>query len=382
MQLDSNTLIFSIGVLSLLMGLISWSFPTTITDREFGLREWAAGIACAGVSVLLIFLRHTMPFWMGFILPNLFLMAASSLSLMAQCRFYDRPVPKGLIGALWAIGLIGLLGFFWLDWAVAWAMASVCFTMGTQLFASMVVIVRHARKPRPLAGIFLAVTLGIMSVGYWARFVWALFNLDAPLAPISLAGAHQGALVLGALFVVSSTMSFFAGVHDAQKQLIAERARRDVLTGLVNRRAFFEWADDLEKKGARYALLMIDIDHFKSINDRHGHLGGDAVLGHAGRCLLNSFRLEDHPARYGGEEFCVLLLDTPLDAALTKAQSLVQRFRQDSIRLDSDQTIGITISVGVSDNSDGKSLLKTIQLADEALYQAKAGGRDRAVLAG
>jgi diguanylate cyclase (GGDEF)-like protein len=382
MQLDSNTLIFSIGILSLLMGLISWSFPTTITDREFGLREWAAGIACAGVSVLLIFLRHTMPFWMGFILPNLFLMAASSLSLMAQCRFYDRPVPKGLIAALWAIGLIGLLGFFWLDWAVAWAMASVCFTMGTQLFASMVVIVRHARKPRPLAGIFLAVTLGVMSAGYWARFVWALFNLDAPLAPISLAGAHQGALVLGALFVVSSTMSFFAGVHDAQKQLIAERARRDVLTGLVNRRAFFEWADEWAAKGARYALLMIDIDHFKSINDRHGHLGGDAVLSHAGRTLLNSFRLEDHPARYGGEEFCVLLLDTSIEAAMSKAQALVERFRQETIRVSPDQQISITISVGVNDNSGGKTLLKTIQGADEALYQAKASGRDRAVQAG
>lgn len=381
MQLDSNTLIFSIGILSLLMGLISWSFPTTVANREFGLREWAAGIACAGISVLLIFSRNSMPFWMGFILPNLFLMAASSLSLLAQCRFYERPRPKALIAVLWAIGLTGLLGFFWLDWAVAWAMASVCFTMGTQLFASMVVILRHARKPRPLAGLFLAVTLGFMSAGYWARFAWALFNLDAPLAPISLAGAHQGALVLGALFVVSSTMSFFAGVHDAQKQLIAEQARRDMLTGLVNRRAFFEWADQLEKKGTPYALLMIDIDHFKSINDQHGHLGGDAVLSHAGRTLLNSFRLEDHPARYGGEEFCVLLVDTPLDAAWSKAQALVERFRQETIRLGTGQNIGITISVGVSHNPGGQTLLKTIQLADEALYQAKASGRDRVVQA-
>ena len=381
MQLDSNTLIFSIGILSLLMGLISWSFPTTVTDREFGLREWAAGIACAGISVLLIFSRNEMPFWMGFFLPNIFLMSASSLSLMAQCRFYEQPIPKKLIGLLWAIGLTGLLGFFLLDWAVAWAMASVCFTMGTQLFASMVTILRHARKPRPLAGVFLAVTLGFMSAGYWARFVWALFHLDTPVAPISLAGAHQGALVLGALFVVSSTMSFFAGVHDAQKQLIAERARRDMLTGLLNRRAFFEWAEQIDAKRQPYAVLMIDIDHFKSINDTHGHLGGDTVLAHAGRLVLSSFRIEDNPCRYGGEEFCVLLPDTPVEVAHAKAQELVTRFEREHIRLGSGLSIGVTISVGVNDNRDGRNLLRTIQGADDALYEAKRNGRNQARLA-
>lgn len=247
--------------------------------------------------MLLIFSRNEMPFWMGFFLPNIFLMSASSLSLMAQCRFYEQPIPKKLIGLLWAIGLTGLLGFFLLDWAVAWAMASVCFTMGTQLFASMVTIVRHARKPRPLAGVFLAVTLGFMSAGYWARFVWALFHLDTPVAPISLAGAHQSALVLGALFVVSS------------------------------------------------------------------------------------FRIEDNPCRYGGEEFCVLLPDTPVEVAHAKAQELVTRFEREHIRLGSGLSIGVTISVGVNDNRDGRNLLRTIQGADDALYEAKRNGRNQARLA-
>ncbi len=81
-------------------------------------------------------------------------------------------------------------------------------------------------------------------------------------------------VILGALFVVCSSMSFYAIVHDQQKHEIAERARRDALTGLFNRRAFFEAAQAWERQGAAYAILMVDIDHFKSINDTYGHLIG------------------------------------------------------------------------------------------------------------
>ncbi len=123
---------------------------------------------------------------------------------------------------------------------------------------------------------------------------------------------------------------------------------------------------------------MIDIDHFKSINDTHGHLGGDTVLAHAGRLVLSSFRIEDNPCRYGGEEFCVLLTDTSADVAMAKAQDLVSRFEREQIRLSSGVSIGVTISVGVNDNRDGRNLLRTIQGADDALYEAKRNGRNQA----
>lgn len=115
--------------------------------------------------------------------------------------------------------------------------------------------------------------------------------------PVSLAGLHQSILIVGALFVVASTIIFYCMVDDEQKHLIAERARRDPLTGLFNRRAYFETAESVRGAGEPFAILMVNIDHFKSINDTHGHLGGDAVLSHAGQLVMGSFRIDGVPCR-------------------------------------------------------------------------------------
>ena len=186
-------------------------------------------------------------------------------------------------------------------------------------------------------------------------------------------------LIVGALFVVCSTMSLYAVVHDEQKNEIAERARRDPLTGLFNRRAFFEQADKLEAQGAAFSILMIDIDHFKSINDNHGHLGGDRVLVHAARLIQSVFRTDDIACRFGGEEFCVLLRECNLAQGLQLAQELVSRLAAEPLDVSDGPRVTVTTSVGVCARVPGQTLLKTLQNADAALYSAKHQGRNRAV---
>ncbi|MEE4112435.1 MAG: diguanylate cyclase [Desulfobacteraceae bacterium] len=169
----------------------------------------------------------------------------------------------------------------------------------------------------------------------------------------------------------------------AQEKL-AEMSVRDELTGMFNRRYFRE-ALEREISGAqRYghglALCMIDLDHFKRVNDAHGHLCGDRVLQEFGRLLNDSIRKYDVGCRYGGEEFAVILPDTSLD----KASALCERFRQRVKEFEFTYealTLHITASVGVAARPAGGIITgrQLVDQADKALYQAKSQGRDRVV---
>ncbi|WP_426195801.1 sensor domain-containing diguanylate cyclase [Massilia sp. DWR3-1-1] len=169
------------------------------------------------------------------------------------------------------------------------------------------------------------------------------------------------------------------------KQPGAERERnaalRDYLTGLGNRRAFFEAAEvelDRHRRSPRpTALIMFDADHFKAVNDRHGHAGGDAVLRHLAAAFNLTFRDIDIVARVGGEEFAVLLPSTGLAGAAELAERLRLLVEQAAVRVDG-ANIDYTVSAGVAvldaNVTDLEGLMKR---ADQALYAAKAGGRNR-----
>jgi diguanylate cyclase (GGDEF)-like protein len=172
-------------------------------------------------------------------------------------------------------------------------------------------------------------------------------------------------------------------VSDKRDALAARRKSLfcDHLTGVANRRAFFE-AAELELNRNRRAprptaLILVDADHFKGINDRHGHAGGDAVLRHLGGLLAATFRQVDVVARVGGEEFAVLLPSCDMEGAFAVAERLRLLVAGGRVPFDGAH-IACTISAGVT-VCDGEKLgLETLmKRADQALYAAKAGGRDR-----
>lgn len=379
MQLDSNTLIFSIGILSLLMAFISWTFPGPITERDYGLKTWSIGITFVGISLILIFLRSQLPAFLGVFMANVCLMTGGTLGLLAPARFYQVKVRRSVVVLALGIGLTGLLLHTAWGFSIAFAMVGVCFAMAVVMLYTVRVVYRHSPRPVPFAAHVFAGSMGFMGVAYLLRAAVVVANPDVPVGPVSLSGGHQSMLIVGALFVGCSTMSFYAVVHDEQKSEIAERARRDPLTGLFNRRAFFEQAEKLEAQGTDFAILMIDIDHFKSINDNFGHLGGDRVLVHAARLIQSAFRTEDIACRYGGEEFCVLLRGCDRAQALQLAEALVKRWASEPLDVSEGRRVTVTASVGVCARAFGQALLKTLQHADAALYSAKHQGRNRAV---
>lgn len=165
---------------------------------------------------------------------------------------------------------------------------------------------------------------------------------------------------------------------------LAELNRRDGLTGLFNRQTLSE---ELARACARavrsqqpLAILMMDLDHFKQVNDRYGHLAGDACLRHAAQRIQQRLRSSDLLARFGGEEFVALLDNTDLTGALDLAEQLREDFAQNPC-LYQQHSITLSLSIGLHAGmpSDASVAEQWLELADRALYRAKANGRNRIV---
>ncbi|MHA6194036.1 GGDEF domain-containing protein [Pseudomonas wadenswilerensis] len=159
-------------------------------------------------------------------------------------------------------------------------------------------------------------------------------------------------------------------------------AQTDELTGLKNRRAFFEHAQQLynhcKTNQSGLCALMVDMDHFKQINDTYGHQVGDQVLRQAGTAISASFRATDIHGRLGGEEFAILLPDTTLETAVKIAEQLIQTIAGLAV----EPIDCITASVGVASmDADDKDLPELMNNADKALYRAKALGRNQIAVA-
>ncbi len=165
---------------------------------------------------------------------------------------------------------------------------------------------------------------------------------------------------------------------------LARLSSTDTLTGLRNRRHFFAQLGQEVERAARqghgFALLSIDLDNFKSINDRHGHAAGDEALIHAARAMESQCRASDTLARVGGEEFMVLLLDV----AEAELEAVAQRFRQSiersAVVLSAGEPLHLTASIGGAVVSPDVDVRRALRLIDDALYAAKRQGRNRVVL--
>lgn len=160
---------------------------------------------------------------------------------------------------------------------------------------------------------------------------------------------------------------------------------RDVLTQLLNRRflsVILARETRLSRaKGVTFAALMIDIDHFKRINDDFGHHSGDVVLQHVAALLLNVVRGGDYVFRYGGEEFTVILVEVNLEQAAAIAEKIRGRLAEEQIPLPEDRRIRTTVSVGVACFDGHPDPARVVDLADKALYRAKTLGRNRVEMA-
>lgn len=220
---------------------------------------------------------------------------------------------------------------------------------------------------------------------YWIYLSHISNNLIADLTAKRMIVATVTYLLL---FLVTGVISVLFAKNSVQKKVafrkLQQYATTDDLTGLANRRELDKVALREFKRATRFSrhlsVLMMDLDHFKTVNDSYGHNVGDRVLKHVADICLTAIRGQDFLARYGGEEFTILLPETDIENAALLAQRICDEIAAKAYQ-DGAQPIFITISIGVSEVEDSDDDVgELIYRADKALYEAKKRGRNRVVI--
>jgi diguanylate cyclase (GGDEF)-like protein len=284
----------------------------------------------------------------------------AAVCMLVDARLLDR------VGALAAIAVGGVLTVCLLN------LMTHDTTAASQAFLAFPVLwaASHLRQ-----GAVILVT----GAALWSDCV-ALFILLPP------AEAATDVVFFGAVLVVMAVMLVRANsVQDRLVEALQEQARVDALTGLVNRRSFDEALESalIRPVGAGTALVLIDVDSFKTINDSHGHPTGDAVLVHLARVLREQIRTDDAVlSRLGGDELAVLLRDCTPEVAARRAEDLLLGVRSTPLPLPDGTLLSLSISLGVAHVPGRAGDLGTLyHEADAALYDAKRAGRGRVAVA-
>jgi diguanylate cyclase (GGDEF)-like protein len=206
--------------------------------------------------------------------------------------------------------------------------------------------------------------------------------LERPYSPNAIATALFCLLYLGIFFhtYVDRTFSYFSRMREYNDRL-HKMASHDPLTQVLNGRAYYSACEQQiaqsQRNGQPFSLLFFDLDHFKAINDTHGHAAGDEVLRVVAQTLGEQLRRSDLLGRIGGEEFSIFLPETPIAGALQVAENLRLAVQQCHPRI-GDTVLHITASIGVASRSPEAQTMHAIQQrADEAMYKAKKAGRNR-----
>lgn len=389
-RLDPLTLIFALTILATILGTVAFTIARGNIGNQSALRYWGKSMACGAGTFLLWTFTGYWPFTATFLISNLFAISAVPLGTIAFSRLFQVEPPKQVFQATIFFGLSGVLGTYFFDTSRGIAIFTMNASLAIQLAVMGHLIYKH-REEHTL-GISMLATLvtAFLALTHTARAVTAIIGNTSAVLPTGNSITVIFYYLTFVLYSSSTSIALFAINNEKNRREIVERLRRDALTGLYTRTAFVEMEQDIENDGRvdGYALMMIDIDNFKSINDCFGHSGGDVVLAHVGRLLTNTFRLSDIIVRYGGEEFCVVLRTCVETDAPKYASRLVEDANAQTVRLPDGRSTRFTLSVGYASalpsfgkNTLPESLQSVINRADAALYRAKESGRNQAVSA-
>lgn len=388
-RLDPATLQLAIALFSAMLAALSFVMARAIDGHRAALRRWGWAMNFAALSFATFFLAGDASTGLAQLVATPISLGMPVFGLLAHARLQRRRVRPGWLLAATAAAMAGPLAAYfggapmWLAVGSA-SLASAALALGTAWII--------ARLPQAQRN-----TASWMSLGAFSAF-GAMLTLRALLSALggealpmeSNAAPQVVSLFIGGVFIVCSTLGIVLMAVENQRRHALEGARRDGLTGVLTRGAFVEAAQrQLQSRGA-IGLLMIDLDHFKQINDRLGHAAGDRVLALAARLVAARCRATDLVGRYGGEEFCVLMPGGDARSVADLAQRLVHDAR-DAVLQHDGGALRYTVSVGYAirgaaaacaasaGSSPAASLAALFDAADRALYAAKRHGRDRAV---
>lgn len=374
-----------------------------LLNRNFRLRL-AAALEWSAVDKSLVLIALLIPLYFQYILWSIYVLNRPDRDRLIHVDVVQRfvVVEAWLILAGTGIVLIGLmLRRRWPNLQLfqyvalqfyAFSLVLMSYSIGTLSFCSGIVLlggpifgfILHDRLPVWMA--FITALIAIVGLSYASVFGYL------PYAPVRMASDDPASELFwmnSTLFFAAPFLIFLTLMADQmlawwrmREERIHQLSRTDALTGLHNRRSILDLLEQeltrVRRKPAPLSVVILDLDHFKKVNDTWGHPMGDRVLQIAARVLRESVRESDHVGRYGGEEFMLILPDTRLADAMIVLERCRQQLIAADVLTDSQDRLQITASFGLV--CQDKTLLASQQLiqhADEALYAAKANGRNR-----
>jgi diguanylate cyclase (GGDEF)-like protein len=382
MVFDTPTLLVILIVSNLLMAGAMWiAFAGRFRE---GLGQWTGALLVQGLAWLLVVMHNAMPEITSIAGANALLALCWSLQMSALLEFHKRRTPRWLIYGPVVIALLLFLVFL-TDARERLAVSGLAFGVAQLITGAALLYYRVAAEHRTrwlLAGSFFLMSAGLL----WLAFV-AWFEPEALLPTSGTSRTPGPALLAFYTVTIASSFAFLLMHKERADRETYELATTDSLTGVYNRRTFKELAEPQLSRSRRarmpVSLLMLDLDHFKRINDTYGHLAGDDVLKAFANLVTKCLRKEDLLARYGGEEFVVLLPGDSQNAAFR----LAERIREEVSAQPFDANghlVRVTVSVGIASEAGDTlpSLEAMLGRADEALYKAKNDGRNQVLALG
>lgn len=382
---DIRTLALTNLFLSVLLGLGSIVFSHIDTSfRSF--RQLGSGYFLFALGFVLIGLRAYVSDFFSIIIANALIVAGFSILIMGILKFLDYPTQhcKNVTLTLIFLLISSFLYFTYINNNASLRIIIISAVIAAQCFFSSYKIMRHKEKLYRLFTRFL---------GYAFLFCGLVFSLRVYITATSplvnnfmeAGSIHAMSLVAQQLVVITSCFTLSWSASQKLVHKLAIQATIDPLTQVYNRRAMEEFAEKeilrAQRNKSHLAIILMDIDLFKQVNDNYGHQVGDKVLQEFALRLKNSLRQYDTLARYGGEEFLLLLPNTEAEIAITIAEKLRNTIAQPVFELNISPPLSVTASFGVACvQGDKINWQQLVGFADNAMYHVKANGRNKVQL--
>ena len=381
MTIDGRSLLAVAAALGIVFGLIVLALERRLRQPIPGLRMWAVSSFLLGASAALHGLQGIAPLWVPAIAGNSLILIGRACTVTSLCQLDRHRVPGRLLGALCGVFIVGVLATL-LVWP-SYPARSLVMVAGMGLFTAWAAVSLFASAPLSISRTVTLVGFTGIALANFSR-IWAharqidegtVIDLQSPAIAV-----YVGVLLI---FDVLCNVGFMLIITDRMHEWVLQLARTDHLTGALSRGALYSQATrDLQiarRQRTFTAAFIVDIDHFKTTNDTHGHAAGDAVLRHVALHGQAVLRCTDLFGRYGGDEFVAILPETDLGTAATIAERLRQSVGEPAPGLCPlpRGLPAVTVSIGVASVAAGSQTIdELIAQADAALYTAKHAGRN------
>jgi diguanylate cyclase (GGDEF)-like protein len=384
MNLDVRTIMVVFAMLSIMLaGLIL--LAGMHTSKINSVKQWSIASLCIGVGLgsSYFFYTHSDGAKIAVVLGGLLVALSIALQFTGIQSFKSERISIRLATIF---VLFGAIQAYWFEFQYPDVNArsianSLLFSFGYACCAGLLLI-RVKPEFRSISSFTGVLFAGLSAI----LLLRAIVIYQSPSSLYSLytnIPINPATFILICLMQVCVTFGFLLMLNQHLMQEVKKIASRDMLTGAYNRRQFEEEIVRLQSRSERtqdhFALMLIDIDNFKFINDNYGHPSGDEVLRRLSQIALKTIRAQDYWARFGGDEFCILLPSTESEDALILANRLRESYANVTFMFGG-KALKSSISIGIADTSQvGLNYHSLLTAADQALYQAKLNGRNQVI---